>query len=311
MSTHTLIGLVGYAGAGKDTACRALGATRCAFADALKAKVDPLFPADTPKEIKRPAYVAYGAAMRKIDPDHWVKAIEIPDAALVCVTDVRYPNEAAFIEARGGKLVLIERDGVGPANEEEYGSIREVTRKHNPARVKNHEGEPGLLASELAATFGPRRAYFRALRDFGCPWSVARVISSGTTFAATDDAPTVYVAGGMRGYDKFNFPAFDAARDQWVAKGYNVISPADIDRHSGVHEGTPVADVVDSRPFVFRDFWAIYFLAMADRSRNGIVLLPGWERSTGAKAEQALAKWLGLNVWMDGAGTDLRAEVAT
>ena len=40
---------------------------------------------------------------------------------------------------------------------------------------------------------------------------------------------TCYIAGPMTGYPRFNFDAFDAARDDLRSDGYDVISPADLD----------------------------------------------------------------------------------
>lgn len=114
-----------------------------------------------------------------------------------------------------------------------------------------------------------------------------------------------YIAGPMRGKPEFNFPAFDNARDYMNAKGWRVISPADIDRNAGISESTNPASVQvnDSRPFVLRDFWALYAIANS-HERGGIVMLPGWEASTGATAEFFLARWLGIPI-MDGNGNEL------
>jgi hypothetical protein len=107
----------------------------------------------------------------------------------------------------------------------------------------------------------------------------------------------VYIAGPMRGYPKYNFPAFDAARDLAKAKGWDPISPADIDRDSGFHEHDPNADVYTAevnRTFAGRDVNAI--LSLRSEDGDALALLPGWERSTGALAELALAKWVKLRI---------------
>ena len=124
-------------------------------------------------------------------------------------------------------------------------------------------------------------------------------IAKGTTLAtvATDDKyPSLwaYVAGPMRGYPDFNFPAFDRQRDVLRYKGYIVISPADIDRAANdTHWGE---ELPDQSVYVFRDFWALYFLATCKKGRCYISMLPGWEASRGATAEKALAEWLGIEV---------------
>jgi hypothetical protein len=107
----------------------------------------------------------------------------------------------------------------------------------------------------------------------------------------------VYIAGPMRGYPKFNFPAFDAARDLAKSMGLDPISPADIDRDSGFHENDPNADVYTpevNRTFARRDVEAI--LALRAENGDAIALLPGWEASTGAVAELTLAKWVKLRI---------------
>ena len=42
--------------------------------------------------------------------------------------------------------------------------------------------------------------------------------------------PKIYIAGPMRGYENFNFPAFDAAAQLYRAIGYEVFNPADKDK---------------------------------------------------------------------------------
>ena len=34
----------------------------------------------------------------------------------MCITDVRFPNEVKLIHSLGGKVIRIEREGFGPAN---------------------------------------------------------------------------------------------------------------------------------------------------------------------------------------------------
>lgn len=102
---------------------------------------------------------------------------------------------------------------------------------------------------------------------------------------------TIYIAGPMRHYPQFNFPAFDAARDAFTADGWRVISPADIDREHGIDPNTPrVFSAAECRELARRDIAAIL-------ESDAIAMLPGWERSAGASAELAVAKWIGLEVY--------------
>jgi len=123
----------------------------------------------------------------------------------------------------------------------------------------------------------------------GCDPDVANYITRGMSCGVKPGYASryVYLAGPMRGHEKFNFPAFDSARDKLLLKGWNVVSPADIDRAAGI------GDVDDPKPFVYRDLFALLLVAS---HKGSIAMLPGWERSTGACAEFFLARWLGLKI---------------
>lgn len=105
----------------------------------------------------------------------------------------------------------------------------------------------------------------------------------------------VYIAGPMRGYPQFNFPAFDKARDLGNSLGWDCISPADIDRSSGVHENSnPNFSPEDIRTFATRDCNTI--LSLRSELGDAIALLPGWENSRGAVSEFFLSRWVGLAI---------------
>jgi hypothetical protein len=164
-----------------------------------------------------------------------------------------------------------------------------------------NDGVKGETAYQVSSPYlKPAYPDVAKLIDMGCRPEVARQIHAGTRYSDGREegwkpySHYVYVAGPMRGYEKFNFPAFDAARDRLLQDGWNVISPADIDRASGCDENTPIDQVADQRKFVFRDFFALYFIA--HREEGAIAMIPGWEKSTGAVAEFFLARWLGLTV---------------
>jgi hypothetical protein len=156
-----LIGLCGYARSGKDTVGSALvdafGYRRMAFADALRglvAAVDPLvghdggIPVRYLEAVREHGYEgakrlypevrrflqAMGAegARATFGPNAWVDVLarrldSVGDGATV-ITDVRFPNEAAFIRSRGGLVAQV---------------LREV-------RVMDHESErPDLLRPSM------------------------------------------------------------------------------------------------------------------------------------------------------------------
>lgn len=110
---------------------------------------------------------------------------------------------------------------------------------------------------------------------------------------------TIYIAGPMRGKKYFNFPAFDEARDLLQSEGYNVISPADMDREAGF-DPLVLGEDYDWNDLTKCDFSlsdAIDRDLEALRRCDAIYLLQGWQRSRGATAEKALAEWIGLHVF--------------
>jgi hypothetical protein len=99
----------------------------------------------------------------------------------------------------------------------------------------------------------------------------------------------LYLAGPMRGIAQFNFPAFDAGAARLRARGHVVISPAELDRQSGINENDDNLPSDFLRGAMKRDLAAIC-------ECDGIALLSGWEKSKGVAVELALAKLLGLEI---------------
>ena len=113
--------------------------------------------------------------------------------------------------------------------------------------------------------------------------------------------PTIYIAGGMRGYEDGNFPAFDRQSRLLESQGWEVINPAEMDRQEGSppngHETfDPTTDYDDQefmRLALERDMIEIC------RNCTAIYMMSGWENSRGAKAEWHCAKALGLNIFYE------------
>jgi hypothetical protein len=101
-----------------------------------------------------------------------------------------------------------------------------------------------------------------------------------------------YVAGPMRGYPEYNFPAFDAAAKLGRSLGFEVISPAEEDRKRDKFNEKTGEGLQGQAVYVKRD---VDFLISLGPT-GAIALLPGWEKSTGARAEKAVAEWLSLKV---------------
>ena len=139
---HQLIAFAGEKGAGKDTAATVLiaeGWTNVKMADGLKVMLRALlaFRGCPAPEIERmlegdlketPSRYLSGRTPRHamqtlgtdwartlMSPDFWVETTEDRLDRLPCavITDIRFHNEAALVERRGGRLYLIERPSKG------------------------------------------------------------------------------------------------------------------------------------------------------------------------------------------------------
>lgn len=108
----------------------------------------------------------------------------------------------------------------------------------------------------------------------------------------------VYIAGKMRSVPFFNFPAFDSKRDELKKQGYDVVSPADIDRENGFdptylpadHDWNTIPPGAGTKDEIMRRDVAALMTCHA------IYLLHGWEDSVGARAEASLARWAGMYI---------------
>ncbi len=124
--------------------------------------------------------------------------------------------------------------------------------------------------------------------------------------ARYESRPCVYIAGPMRGIEDFNFPLFDEAAEYCAALfKWNVVSPAQLDRAAGIDPLTYEDTPKNMRTVVKRDINAILQLRP---DKDGMVLLPGWTLSTGARAEVALALWLGIHKFHEYVPADDRHE---
>lgn len=109
----------------------------------------------------------------------------------------------------------------------------------------------------------------------------------------------VYLAGPMRGYPHFNFPAFDYAAAKLRKQGFVVFSPAERDReaYGADIENNPTGDesVVSNPACTIEDCMSADCEWIC-RHAKVIALLPGWQKSSGANAELSLGKALGLSI---------------
>lgn len=144
MTKPLLIGLTGYAGSGKDTVREILEHRHeidgIAFADPIRDMLTALFDTIgvspewmTDRDRKEKPIPEIGASYRTlaqqlgtewgraIDPDLWLKIAgakaamyQRHDSRGVVISDVRFPNEAAWVKAQGGVIWKILRPGVEP-----------------------------------------------------------------------------------------------------------------------------------------------------------------------------------------------------
>ena len=98
-----------------------------------------------------------------------------------------------------------------------------------------------------------------------------------------------YVAGPMRGYDQFNFPAFDHCAAVLRAWEWEVRSPAEHDREGGFDEKQNSLDGFDLTAAMRWDLEAVLWADV-------VVLLPGWEDSSGAAIALTVANATGKRV---------------
>lgn len=97
-----------------------------------------------------------------------------------------------------------------------------------------------------------------------------------------------YLAGPMSGIPQFNFPAFEAAAKDLREHGFEVKSPAEMDNDEtraaalASPDGAPGSGSANGE--TWGDFLARDVKIVADEVQ-GIIFLPGWERSRGARLE--------------------------
>lgn len=168
MTTTHIIGLMGLAGAGKDTAADHLeavhGFARYAFADPMRTMLEAML-VDAGLDyaymyepaLKEQPIPGIGHSYRhlaqtlgtewgrqQLGTDFWLNLaglnLGLPHAPIhdrIVITDVRFPNEAAWIQQHGGKVLRIQR---------------------NTAPVRSHISEQLMTEIEPWATvdnFGP------------------------------------------------------------------------------------------------------------------------------------------------------------
>jgi len=172
-----IIGLCGAAGAGKNTVAERLCLEHkfvpLAFADPLYAAVSAItgltveqlqdrsrkentlgWISCSPRKLLQTLGTDWGRNM--IHPEIWVMAtMQRADVAGcdICITDVRFPNEAAAIKARGGVVWRVVRPGFGVLGGDtaSHESERGIPSEYVDDEIVNAAGILGLQAAVDAA----------------------------------------------------------------------------------------------------------------------------------------------------------------
>jgi hypothetical protein len=99
-----------------------------------------------------------------------------------------------------------------------------------------------------------------------------------------------YLAGPMSNKPQFNFPMFFRVGKRLRELGYDIVSPAEIDdkEDNGAALQSPDGDPTNRTHMnnkTWGDFLARDVKLLADGGITGIIFLPEWETSSGAKLE--------------------------
>ena len=98
---------------------------------------------------------------------------------------------------------------------------------------------------------------------------------------------TYYLAGPMSGIKQLNFPLFYKAAKHLRLAGYDIVSPAEMDDEQTVKDALASDGEYTGRG-TWGDFLSRDVKIIAD-SVDGIIFLPNWHRSKGARLEAYVA----------------------
>lgn len=98
-----------------------------------------------------------------------------------------------------------------------------------------------------------------------------------------------YIAGPMSGIKAFNYPMFEEATAAMRAAGHEAFSPAEMDsdevKEAALASKTGNISDLAKTGETWGDMLAADVKLIADGPIDSIVLLPGWEKSRGARLE--------------------------
>jgi len=114
----------------------------------------------------------------------------------------------------------------------------------------------------------------------------------------------IYIAGPMRGIEKHNCAEFRRvagifASDPYLRAAWNAVSPVDLSWSFGSN-----ADDLDANPALLDQLMTIELAVV--KSCDAILLLRGWEKSEGARAELRVAIDNKLEIYTQESGVLVR-----
>ena len=110
---------------------------------------------------------------------------------------------------------------------------------------------------------------------------------AAAVIAEEDPRVTVYLSGPMRGYPNNNFEAFHAARQHLRREGYRVLCPAESSIRRAAAQNVDVDNIPFEEYMREEDIPAVLESDM-------IMVLPGWEKSVGARTEVLVGQVVGV-----------------
>ena len=97
----------------------------------------------------------------------------------------------------------------------------------------------------------------------------------------------IYIAGPMTGVEDLNRAEFYKASDYFASRDFSFFNPLHCAFMNGWDERTPLSAIA---PVLLNTLMLC----------THIYMLRGWERSKGARAEHAVAVWIGLEIMYQG-----------
>ena len=116
----------------------------------------------------------------------------------------------------------------------------------------------------------------------------------------------LYIAGPMTGIPQFNYPVFEAMATLLRRDGHDVVSPAEMDdpatRAAALASPDGAPGTGSANGETWGDFLSRDVKLLADDGIEGVVVLPGWQFSRGARLETFVANAIcGLPLYHRGA----------